>query len=103
MLIDETMVRETRDMLRKFDFEQRRIVNKPVRDITGMDLSSLEFVALYASKRLSAESLGYIATSLSSSTRNFIEDVRAVQKGQLSAAKVRRISSNYLELYDRLR
>ena len=98
----EARVLGTRDVLRNFDSEQRRVSGKPVRDIAEAELSSLEFIAQYASNSLANEGHGYLASSLLASARNLIEDLRAVRRGELSFTKVRKITSDFLPAYMRL-
>ena len=97
-----TVVLGTKEVLRNFDTEQKRITGKAVREITEGELSSLEFLAQYASNSLASEGLGYLASSLLASARNLIDDIRAVRSGSLSFTKVRRITSDFLPAYTRL-
>lgn len=96
------VVAGTRDALRNFDAEQKRISGKPVRDITEAELSTLEFLAQYAARRLADEGQGYVASSLVASARNLAEDLSAVRRGGLSVKKVRLINSSFLDMYDRM-
>ena len=92
----------TREMIRMFDSEQKRITLKPIRDISDLELSSLEFMAQNASNKLADEGMGYLASSLLASARNLSEDLRAVRQGKLSSGKVRKINSDFLSAYVRL-
>ncbi len=97
-----TYVLGTKEVIRNFDIEQKRITGKAVLDITEAELSSLEFLAQYASNSLASEGMGYLASSLLASARNLIDDIRAVRSGGLPFTKVRKITSDFLPAYTRL-
>ena len=97
-----TMFMGTKEVIRNFDSEQKRISGKPVRDISEGELSSLEFLAHCASNSLAGEGMGYLASSLLASARNLIDDIRAVRLGALPFTKVRRIRDDFLPAYTRL-